>query len=348
MAGPDEPSNVDVPPPHPMNFGHLPRLVEPVLDDYGQPKDVRIGLWGSPRAGKTTYLGALRIATQHPVDGYRWAISGRNPASTKFIIEMGTRLVSRREFPPASQGVSDLEWNFEALQIGRGGWFADLLRRLGDTGPRRADVDFVVRLQDASGEAYGEQAAPQHAEDVLGHLAESKGIVYLFDPLGHSEEENSSFEYFFAALERLTERMRERGLLEGGMLPHYVSVCVTKFDDPFLFNAAMDAQLISQEHDGAMPKVPSEIASDFLESVCADDSVRFVCDDLKSRFLPDRVRYFAASSIGFRLGSDGRFDINDFANVTEDGKIRTAPKPINVLEPIISLHRRICGRADLP
>jgi hypothetical protein len=334
--------------PRPASFE--PRSVAPeaTLQAGVEEADVRLGLWGAPRAGKTTYLSALRIAAQKPVLGYRWSLSGCDAASTQFLNESVKRFVRDKDFPVPSRGYRTLSWRFEGTRHHpENGRLAKLRKRFAVGSPQEVDIEFVVQMQDAAGEAFGERETAEHYDGVQSHLVNADGIVYVFDPIGNKEEGTKSFDFYFETLERLKAGMRERELLVGGKLPHFLSVCVTKFDHPEIFNAAMKAGIIFQEHEGAMPVVPSSVAPEFLRSLCRDEGSRWVCDTLASEFLPERVSYFATSAVGFHL-NDGKFDLRNFSNVTPDGlHFHHAAMPINVLEPIISLHRRVRGQAGL-
>src|SRR5262245_26081247 len=50
----------------------------------GQPDSVRLGLWGGPRGGKTTFLGALRVAAALlPPEHGSWRIWGLHPEDAR-------------------------------------------------------------------------------------------------------------------------------------------------------------------------------------------------------------------------------------------------------------------------
>ncbi|GHG01334.1 hypothetical protein GCM10017567_15690 [Amycolatopsis bullii] len=334
--------------PRPAASGSRPTAPRPVLQPSASEADVRIGLWGAPRAGKTTYLSALRIAAQKPVMGYRWSLSGCDTASADFLNESVKRFVRDKDFPAPTRGYRTLSWRFEGTRHHpENGRFAKLRKKLSVGSPQEVDIEFIVQMQDAAGETFGEGEAAKHYDGVRSHLMNADGIVYVFDPIGNEEKATKSFDFYFETLERLKTGMREQGLLVGGKLPHFLSVCVTKFDHPAIFNAAMKAGIIYQEHEGAMPVVPSSIAPEFLRGLCRDEGSRWVCDTLESEFLPERVSYFATSAVGFHL-SDGKFNLRNFSNVAPDGQhFLGAAMPINVLEPIISLHRRVRGQAGL-
>ncbi|MET9225738.1 hypothetical protein [Lentzea sp. NPDC003310] len=309
--------------------------------------DVRIGLWGAPRSGKTTYLSALSIATKEPVMGHRWSISGTDRASSVFLDESVKRFVRDKDFPKPTRGYGTLSWKFEGTRHRDHSGKLGKLGRILSGNSSDIDLEFVLEMQDAAGEIFGERAAEEYHEGVMRHLMKADAIVYVFDPLLNEEADTKTFDFFFETLSRLKRGMRESGRLSGSRLPHFVAVCVTKFDDPKVFHAAMEEGIVSQEHEDSMPVVPASIAGEFLRKLCHDDGSNYVCDLLEQEFVPGRVQYFATSSVGFRL-KNGRFDPQDFSNVTSDGlHFRSAAQPINVLEPVISLHRRVRGNSGV-
>ncbi|MGA6165985.1 hypothetical protein [Amycolatopsis magusensis] len=333
----------------PPNPGLAPSTSTAVRPDSADDTNIRLGLWGAPRSGKTTYLSALRIAAQKPVMGYKWALSGCDDTSADFLDESVETFVVKRDFPSPTRGYRTLSWKFEGTKHrehrSKLGAFGNKL--LGDHS-HDINREFVVEMQDAAGEVFSKTASEQYYEDVQKHLMNADGIVYLFDPLLNKEAKTNSFDFFARTLSRLQRNMREQGRLAGSRLPHFVSVCVTKFDHPEIFQAAMKEGIIYQEHEDAMPVVPATIAPEFLRSLCHDAGSRWVCDQLQSEFLPDRVRYFAMSAVGFHLGHDRRFDLHDFSNIEPDGKhFRSTAIPVNVLEPIISLEQQVRRQAGL-
>src|SRR5205814_2958787 len=70
---------------------------------------VQIGMWGQPESGKTTYLGALRIAAaQHQGRLGRWVVSGLDDPSSDFLVAQAREMTRLRRFPEASRTVETL------------------------------------------------------------------------------------------------------------------------------------------------------------------------------------------------------------------------------------------------
>lgn len=340
------------------------------------PSDtVKIGLWGSPSSGKTTFLAALRSACIDPYGrdanaaNGTWNLIPGDDVSEEFMVQLIDTLISG-EFPEKTQiDVSrDLLWLFKgSLTDSRYGDRDGRLRRL-PTSPGSRLSEFVLDLVDVSGEAFAPRSkVPQNIKNrALDHLARATGLLYLFDPLKEREDRNS-YEYFTNTIVHLSRRMAAAGKLVGPHLPHELSVCITKFDDQEVFQSARRAGLVDLGRDGS-PRVYGEHAERYFEKLCDGSfwpdrkyernpgGAPFIRAEIRKQFHPDRIRYFVTSSVGFRRRGQGRtFDPDDFANVlpresTESGgpkfSIIDPVDPINVLEPLISLHQRISGHGN--
>ncbi|MET8751008.1 hypothetical protein ABZW32_13045 [Streptomyces sp. NPDC004667] len=304
---------------------------------------VRIGLWGAPRSGKTSFLGALPIAAmqaQRYGQG-SWRISGMSREANNFLNDSVTRLSTRRIFPEASVGLRGMSWSVQGEEPSSG-----VLRK------RSRRTSFVLDINDAAGEVF-QGNNPLH-EQITDQLSRAQGLIYLFDPLGDAEEATESFSFFFATLNELNTRVRDRGAHHDNRLPHHVSVCVAKFDHPAIFEPAVRAGWVTQDSVGSrLPRVPAHHSARFFQWMCEEfrgSTARMVRDGLATFFHPDRISYYATSAIGFRLNPQHVFDYHNYANVEmveERPRICTSPEPINVLEPLIDLERRIHTRPGL-
>ncbi|EIV94370.1 hypothetical protein [Frankia sp. QA3] len=332
----------------------------------GQPTQLaRIGLWGAPQSGKTTFLAALNIAaiSQPAVPGSpSWIVIGGDDDAGAFLSENTDLLQSRHVFPSATPGMTALSWRF--IGPPRGGRLAGrALRR----GPRPENTVFVVELLDVAGRYFGssvpknslpsssvfddegigvfddEADAPDEWELLLDHLSMCDGLVYLFDPV--REQRNSdAYEFFQRTLEQVTRRCFEANRLRGGKLPHFLAVCVTKFDEPAVFRQAFRTGVVlTGDEPERIPRVPDNLAKTFFDRLCDEGhegSARLVRGSINNFFHPDRISYFVSSSVGFYIGPSGYFRAHDFTNVVKTGgeaRIRGAIRPINVLEPFLWL-----------
>lgn len=336
---------------------------EPPLDpvpisigpDASRQDTVQIGLWGSARSGKTTYLSAIPIAAmQNAGNSSNWVVSGLGEVERKTLTEGVDLLARGRRFPPRTTAVDPLTWSFMGEEAG-----GEQAGKVSASEPSRwwrrwrrwptarstQLIDFALELQDVPGEYYQTGKVDPR---VVDHLASSQALLYLFDPILGAAVDTESFAFFHATLQEVAARVRDEGRLVDNRLPHYVSVCVTKFDDPLFFEPAVKAGWVNQEQgDSQLPKIPVEQGPAFFEWMCTKfhgGNAPLVRDALGSYFHPDRIEYFASSAIGFRLNPNGMFDYSDYANVEIiDGepRIKSLPRPVNVLEPLIRLERRI-------
>ncbi|MFJ5029596.1 hypothetical protein ACIQB5_16045 [Streptomyces sp. NPDC088560] len=311
------------------------------------PVGVRIGVWGASGSGKTTFLGAVPIAAmQHQRRGQvNWVVAGMDPSSAEFLQDSVDQLVSEQVFPQATRAQRDLRWSFA-----------------GETRPARGlrtrrRITFALEVLDLPGEAFNprsNQVSEDLHEQAVTHLTSCGGLVYLFDPLLDANQQTASINYFYGMASQMAARVRDEGrLLGNGRLPHHVAVCITKFDHPDVFEPALRAGWVTQEHVGAVPRVPDHQAHGFFDWICESfrgGSARLVRDALGNFFHPDRMSFHASSAIGFRLNPNNQFDYRNYVNVEPDGEriCSSPPTPINVIEPLMTLEEGLRGTAGRP
>ncbi|MFB4304504.1 hypothetical protein [Actinomadura sp. GTD37] len=340
----------------------------------------RIGLWGAPGCGKTTFLAALRIAVE---DGaHRVRLTGLNDNSTAFLADATQRLkVDHRFLPATSTLPPNLAWELLGM---RREWtrrrFAGLPFRWPD------DVPYTVRLDvlDAPGGMYGgrraEQSAPgpsrvrfssaaepQAEEAAAGgapvsdearlveHLASCDGLLFLFDPT-REREMNDAYDYFQRTVLEISQRAaRSR---TDHQLPQHLAVCVTKFDHPEVYEKAVKHGYATPPPDiFGMPRVTETQALPFLKELYrgthTHETVDALLNSITTHFHERRTGYFVTSAVGFyRDPRERRFMPEDYLNVIAhqdaDGEtgdlIRGDVCPINVLEPVLWLLDRVGAR----
>jgi hypothetical protein len=187
---------------------------------------------------------------------------------------------------------------------------------------------------------------------VLEHLADSRGIIYLFDPI---TERNShdAIEYVDWTIAKLKRIIYRKHGEHDPRLPHRVAVCVTKFDHEKIYQRARELRFVLDGPNG-IPMVPDAHAERFFDSLCSSEfwdkryegnreKARLVRERLSAAFHHERIKYYVTSSIGFSE-KDPRapFDGDRFLpNYEEDNTIVGDVRPINVLEPLIRLQQRI-------
>jgi hypothetical protein len=229
------------------------------------------------------------------------------------------------------------------------------------------ESSFRLELVDVSGEAFHHQPEAREVpavlkDEVVENLVNAEGVIYLFDPMTDRDERNSA-EYMGRVLVALATRLKNKS--KDHYLPQQLSVCITKFDHPDVFQQARRRKLVDEGPDG-MLRVLDHNAEHFFDLLCSgrfwdnDDrphiGAQFVRNQLRAHFHPQRTRYFVVSSIGLRRrpvadGGGGYLarEVNpdDFMNfrLDENGYvvIRDSIEPINVLEPLVSLQQRVSG-----
>lgn len=200
-------------------------------------------------------------------------------------------------------------------------------------------MQFLLTMLDVGGGTYEDLNEDLEARRSTDHLAASAGLVYLFDPIREASE-GKSFAYLNGTLARLTRKALKDGRLEGPYLPQHISVCLTKFDDPEVFERARRGGWTDEGPHGT-PVVPDpEGFFDWLAKDLHGGTMQQVGEALRASFHPSRIRFFATSSIGFGTSPAGGVDLGRFGNVDEsDGtqQIIGPVRPHNVMEPVISL-----------
>ncbi|QXJ21212.1 hypothetical protein AGRA3207_002044 [Actinomadura graeca] len=321
-----------------------------------QTKMAKIGLWGASGSGKTSYLAALYVAV---TQNGKWNIGGVDQESVDFLTEKTDTLTQQRRFPDKTEGIQNLSWNVmgETEEV-VGGRF----RRRVETVP----LYFQLDMLDAAGQLFkgtteedatdgdildfndagsGSGSGP---EELIDQLASCDGIVYLFDPVRENKE-GDEFRHVQWALQNIVHRASNEGRLIGRHLPHFLAVCITKLDDPKVFHTAYKRGYLTADPDDPhlFPRVREDKAEDLfreLGNLSPTRSALMVHNAINAAFLPDRVCYFATSSVGFYLArTSSRFRAANFQNVVphptqeREYTIRGDIHPINVLEPLLWL-----------
>jgi hypothetical protein len=321
-------------------------------DDRSQPRRARrtIGLWGAPESGKTTFLAALYTAAAR--SGLGISIFGSDDESTDFLIRNNRMLSVEHRFPPATQIVTSYRWNVNVAGS----------RRPGAQGA--VPVQFSIDLKDAPGKIHeNQQGRPdpdvelppaggtgRHAlddEDMMDYLASCRGLLLLVDPV-REQKSGDTHEYFQGTMLKIAQR----GLRSGSAslkLPHYVAVCITKFDHPDVYGFARRHNFRTYRDDDPyqFPRVHSRDAEEFFRELGKSTDISdadLICNALGQFFEPERIRYFVTSAIGFYCNG-ARFREEDRDNTIEQSggppMVRGQIYPINVLEPILWLGQNI-------
>lgn len=313
---------------------------------YRPSSGMKIGIWGAPGSGKTTYLAALNFSCAHADAGIgQWRMAPCDEPSKRMMDELVQRLVVDRAYPDANvlNQYQEFRWNLAGnIENSR------FVRRR-PFRPRVAEVsEFDIELVDASGEVFGPDTTVPEAvrKTALDHLEASDGLLFLFDPITERDKPSVA-QYAANVLNRLLLRAHETRRSDGRYLPYHVAVCITKTDDPALLRQARKAGLVFADSDGA-ERIPDSMARDLFNAICdgrfwdrgeEDDlgtaGAQYVRDQLAVHFRPGRIRYYAVSAVGHQA--------SNFQGGQQ--RLHGPIRPFNVLEPLVELHMQLTGRA---
>jgi cellulose biosynthesis protein BcsQ len=315
-------------------YSALPRSAEPL--DRTVPS---ITILGPPASGKTTFVAAIPIALSR--QSTEWRLLAADPASEKALIRLATTLSRGASLPEITTQDERYRWTLT------GRIKKEAPRRLFGRGRATAssvtlDVELIDTVGDIGDSVYDIRAGVREA--LIEDLAASRGILFLFDPVGEWER-GDAFQYFFNRMTVLISRSASSPDFDG-RLPHYVAVCVSKFDDPRVYESARQLAMLSyRPNDPYMfPRVEDSGARDFLmklASVSRSDGANLISRVFDQYFRPERIKFFVTSSVGFHVDPEtNKFAETDPQNLLfaeEDIRIRSPIHPINVAEPVIWL-----------
>ncbi len=308
-----------------------------------------IAMWGAPGSGKTTFLAALSVALgQQASDGDGWILSGVDPGSERRLITMSSDL-QKHKFPNATQSTERLQWKLSkrVTSVTKKPFRKPVAQY------RKVSVD--LDLIDSSGELVSDANydSPDR-NDLVERLRSSRGIVYVFDPIREAVTGDAYWHTFGLCAE--LARIFDQDPAFDGKLPHHVAVCVTKFDQLPVFEAARRKRLLTVDPDDpyGIPRVPDDDARALFEillEVSGSGVGESVLNTLERYFDRDRIEYFVTSAVGFYIDPrTRRFDPEDPQNLLPDGdathqdRVRGAVRPINVVEPVLWLSEQVAQR----
>jgi hypothetical protein len=302
-----------------------------------------ITMLGARQTGKTTFLASLQIALLRRKE-LGWALVSDNEASAQALTKFVTEMTDQHIFPAPTDAIANYNWSLEGELDPYREWRWWGFRR------RRRFARIPLDLIDAPGEItdsgriYSEGASRQFVEN----LAHSAGIVLFFDPITEFTR-GDAFRNMYGVLTLLRAQLRGNG-----RLPHWVAVCITKFDEIAVYEAARKLRIVEVDsYPPEFPRVPEEDGRKFFErlvTLSKSDSADLVLPLLEQTFHEERIKFFVTSAIGFFVDSRyGVFDPDDYQNhiprETEDDLdyIRGGIRPINVIEPVLWLGRKVRG-----
>ena len=322
----------------------------------GSP-EVRIGIWGSPTSGRTTYLTTLAMMgmADQWTDwrrGEQWRVLPADAATRRFIVERVDGLERDGRFPSATMKPQPLSFRLERRR--RQGLRAVRFRR------REPMATISLALQDAGGGDYVGDTRPDSAAE---YLANAQVLVYFFDPIY-----DESTEYKDKSVDVFETMMLEISRLSVGRRhdrfpPQHLAVCVAKLDEQHVFDIAVDYGCLQTERRTGLPWVPPQLARQLFEAITYDQgtiSAYQLRTAASTSFHPKRTSFHALSSIGFYVPDDGVLNRHDVCNVEPEQtapassdtsvgstrrKLRGTIRPVHVLDPLITLVERYAKQA---
>lgn len=310
------------------------------------PPGRRISMLGAPQTGKTTFLGALRVALLRQEE-LGWSLRGDDQASAEALVKFVSDMTQQHIFPrPTGGRIETYNWSLEGELPAVLKWERWRFRRR----PQYARIP--LDLGDVGGEAADDAGEWGRASsrNLIDRLARSSGILLFFDPVREFER-GDAFQHMYGVLTQLAAEMQH-----SGRLPHYVAVCIAKFDDVSVFEAARKLRIVEFDPTPPeLPRVPGEYALELFQRLVrlsGGDTADLVLPMLRQTFHEERIKFFATSAIGFYINpAYGVFDPEDYQNhipgdkVTTPDYIRGGIYPINVIEPVLWLGRNVARTA---
>lgn len=243
------------------------------------PKDIRIGIWGPSRSGKTTYLAMLYSALE---DSDEWRVQAGDDHADDFI-DTHISEIDAGKFPPATQPTANLNI-FTYILIPN---FSQ------GTGSK-----IVLNFIDAPGEFYedirgnGAQTVKIHeaqnnqdtSGDIVDYLRSCDGIIFLIDPIRSKKQGESYKTLLLRLFLEFQKRSRKNDNDKVTTLEQYIAFCVTKVD---------------KEEIWSQGKKSADLAKDVMGN-------QFCTKKLKNFFSEGRYEFFSVASIGRYLDKDGK------------------------------------------
>lgn len=205
------------------------------------PKDIRIGIWGTSRSGKTTYLAMLYSALE---DSEEWIVQAGDDHADDFI-DTHISDIDAGNFPPATQPTANLNI------------FTYILKTQFSQGTGSIVLNFI----DAPGEFYEDirgnaakevqiheaQNNQDTSGDIVDYLRSCDGIIFLLDPI-RSKKQGESYKTLLLRLFReFQKRSRKNDKDIGTKLEQYMAFCVTKVDKEEIWSQGKKSAVLTKD-----------------------------------------------------------------------------------------------------
>jgi hypothetical protein len=307
-----------------------------------------IAMLGPTESGKSTFLCALKKALLEQDED--WMLFTRDAASQRLLDEMSSALISEGGFPLPTQAVNPIRWILGGM-----------VERTVPTGKRfnqvttvKDRVEITLRLTDAPGGlGQADQIGLTDRNELVQQLADSRGILYMFDPIREFTH-GDAFQRADSLLSELMGVVSQQPDFDG-KLPHHLAVCVTKLDDPRVFQTARELGMLIPDGNSrwgfpCVHETDARALFHALGRISRSGNGEAVPRLLERHFRPERINYYVTSAVGFMVNKrTRRFDPRDTENVyrTASGAplVRGPVHPINVVEPVLWIVRQLAPAA---
>jgi hypothetical protein len=275
---------------------------------------IKIGIWGTPQVGKTTYLLMLLRALERA--SVNWTIDPIDEASKYFWKHNQLRLERERRFPEKTVKTVDYGY-WISYRNGSGPESLFQLTVTDTAGELYAEFftesqrDKYIRVRQRLTESLESDKTPRQ---IFERLLECKGIIILIDPIANDTGGLPPGQM----LRDLFNEIREAKGSDPSQMP-YIALCLTKIDG--------EDSLWERKHQhpetSACQRTTGNCAHCMVyEQLKAD----FMTTALNRLFEPDYVRCFVVSSVG-RKGANAN-GASGTINVSSYEKWSRPPTPL--------------------
>ena len=188
------------------------------------PSKIRLGIWGTSGAGKTTYMVQLYRVLQQSCD---WVVQPTDEKSEVFVLENLKQI--EHGFFPLATSLSETEkleiYSYTLTNSGRDFGSKIVLDFLDVPGAFYENILHTKRLKFVEEESL--------SSDIVDYLLSCDGIIFLLDPERDGKVYSTLLWDLFYELQS-----RSRSITSDDRLQQYMAFCVTKVDRNELYNKA--------------------------------------------------------------------------------------------------------------
>lgn len=241
--------------------------------EANRPSDIRLGIWGTARSGKTTYLTMLY---QELMSSKYWRVGGtpeaKDFAKGKYSLMKKTKTFCQGTEPEDTTPI----YEYWLTETGKNN---DFMGKIFKNPLREEGKSITLEFIDAPGIYYEkpiESSGRVKGTDIIDYLDSCDGIIFLLDPERQPDLEPISDLLSDLVSEFQTRYNKKMANKVTAPLPHYMAFCVTKVDEGERLEKADAPELLAQEILG------ETFFTQLLENFCNSK----------------RMKFFAISSIG--------------------------------------------------